>query len=293
MKSLKPVLYLVAAMAFALPFARGQERDWTNKAGRIIKAEFVFADEAAVTISMNGKIYLVPLASLSPQSQAMAKELQQAEEAKGKPLVPPKGPKPFPHGKQRILAKMNRIGIPKVQFFQTPLPEVLETMTVRSWENDHDEANPAAKGVHIVADLDGKPAPQVTISLNGMPLRNMLNFTTEMVGWKYEVKDDAIVVSKHGAEGAQKTKTFAVTQGMIALMPPVPGNVPVDPFAPVDPNKVNRIRKFLRESGIRFDAAAGQNFVFDGAQITVTHSSANLAKLEQVLNKLRAKAEKK
>jgi hypothetical protein len=301
-KRLKCVLYVVLAMAFALPFARGQEREWTNKAGSIIKAVFVSADDQAVTLTMKGKNYRVKLADLSPQSQALAKELQRAAG----------GPKPFPHGKQRLTAKLGQIQIPKVQFFQTPLPEALDAMMKHSWENDVSEANPAAKGVHILTDVGGQAPPNVTITLNNMPLSKMLDFTTEMVGWSYEVKDDQVVVSKKVrpppgpgpfgimAQWKQAAKArglefriIQVNKGMVDQMGAAAVNVPRDPFGGRGPDLGKKVMKFLTDAGIQFDEAAGHQFAFDGFQIFASNTPANIAKLEHLLNKLRAKTQKK
>ena len=306
MKRLKSVFYVVLAMAFAWPFAQAQEREWTNKLGATIKAVFVSADEQAVTISMKGKNYVVKLADLSPQSQALAKELQRAA------VAPKGGPKPFPHGKERLLAKMSQIQVSKVSFSQAPLPEALDAMMAQSWEYDVAEANPAARGVHITAKLDGNAPPKINLTLNNMSLKRMLDLTTEMVGWSYEVKDDTVVVSKKVrpppapgpfgvlAQWKQEAKArglefkiFQVNRGMVDQMGAAAGNVPRDPFGGRGPNLGKKVRKFLADAGIQFDEAAGHKFAFDGFQIFASNTPANIAKLEQLLNKLRAKTQKK
>ena len=75
MKKFKDVLFVALALGCFFPFAKAEEREWTNKAGRAIKAEFVSADDQAVTLSMRGKTYVVKLADLSPQSRALAAKL--------------------------------------------------------------------------------------------------------------------------------------------------------------------------------------------------------------------------
>jgi eukaryotic-like serine/threonine-protein kinase len=75
MKKLLSVL-LVGVSASLVPLhANAQVHRWTNKEGAIITAEFVSATDEAVTISMKGKTYVVRLADLTPQSQALAKKL--------------------------------------------------------------------------------------------------------------------------------------------------------------------------------------------------------------------------
>ena len=54
----------------------GEPHEWTNAQGKTIKAEFVSATNESVTISMQGKTFVVKLADLSPQSRALAAKLR-------------------------------------------------------------------------------------------------------------------------------------------------------------------------------------------------------------------------
>ena len=62
-------------MTLVQTFAIGQELEWKNKLGQPIKAEFVSVTNDSVSISMKGKAYVLKLADLSPESQALAKKL--------------------------------------------------------------------------------------------------------------------------------------------------------------------------------------------------------------------------
>ncbi|MFP6694783.1 MAG: DUF6807 family protein [Pirellulales bacterium] len=59
--------------------AQAEEHEWKNKQGKTILAEFVSATADSVTISKQGKTYVVKLADLSPASQALARKLAQAK----------------------------------------------------------------------------------------------------------------------------------------------------------------------------------------------------------------------
>ena len=54
----------------------GEPHEWTNAQGKTIKAEFVSATNESVTITMQGKVFVVKLADLSPQSRALAAKLR-------------------------------------------------------------------------------------------------------------------------------------------------------------------------------------------------------------------------
>ena len=55
------------------------DRVWKDKHGRLIMAKFVSLVGDNLTISMKGKPFEVKLSSLSPESQALARKLAQAE----------------------------------------------------------------------------------------------------------------------------------------------------------------------------------------------------------------------
>lgn len=101
-KAVPFVLSLLLSLFFSgtLVFG-GEDRDWTDKTGRVIKAEFVKGDAESVTIRMAGREYVVKLLNLSPESQDLARKLT-AEAAKPpkpnpfEPSVPANPPSPVP-----------------------------------------------------------------------------------------------------------------------------------------------------------------------------------------------------
>jgi hypothetical protein len=75
---------LCGVMMLALPMTQSAEQRrsslslkqfWTNKLGQSIEAEFVSATNDTVTLSMEGKTYILKLADLTPKSQALAEIL--------------------------------------------------------------------------------------------------------------------------------------------------------------------------------------------------------------------------
>ena len=74
MRNLLFGLCTVGLLASSL--AQAEEHEWTNKQGKTIKAGFVSATNESVTISMQGKTFVVKLADLSPQSRALAAKLR-------------------------------------------------------------------------------------------------------------------------------------------------------------------------------------------------------------------------
>ena len=203
----------------------------------------------------------------------------------------------------KLLEKLKTINIPAVQFFESPLPEVMAELQRLAQQFDFAEPDPTKKGVNIVVmNPAGEAAPNVTITLNGMALDQMLSFITEMVGWSFDVRNDAVVVSKTGMGGARpiglETEFYEVTQGTIQRMTggggagAGPGGG--DPFAPPGGGGAvggaadvgAKIKSFLSQAGIPFDDTRGHKFVFDGFQMIVTHERRFLDLIERILERL-------
>ena len=73
-----------------------------------------------------------------------------------------------------IEKKLNGTIIPGIQFFETPLPEVFIELQRQSRKFDPDLSQ---KGLNILTFRNGdEPFPNVTITLNSMPLGKVIHF---------------------------------------------------------------------------------------------------------------------
>ncbi len=206
-------------------------------------------------------------------------------------------------GPSNLENKLKIIQVPGVQFFESPLPEVMAELQRQAKMFDLTEPDPSKKGVNIIPLQNGdEPFPNVTITLNTMPLGQMIQFIAEMVSWTYDVRSDAIVVSKSGGTftgRSLETEFYEVTQGTIQRMTGGAGvgmgGAGADPFAPApggggggaDDTGV-KIKGFLEGAGIPFDDTKGHKFVFDGFQMIVTHERRFLDLIERILERLDA-----
>jgi hypothetical protein len=75
------VLALVALASGVSAFAQEKIHDWTNKAGKTIRAKFVSVDDEVVTIFATGRNYVVKLADLSKASAELGEKTAKKEEA--------------------------------------------------------------------------------------------------------------------------------------------------------------------------------------------------------------------
>ena len=181
--------------------------------------------------------------------------------------------------------KLSLIKIPEVRFFKSPLDEAIQELMLKSKQFDLTEQDPAKKGIPIIVmkPSDGDSFPLVTIAIKNGKLGQIIQFITERVNWTYNIKTDAVVISKSGGSFkgrvALETKFFEVTQGSIDRMTGGAGGAD---------DTGQKIKAFLEGVGIRFDDGKGHKFVFDGFQMIVTHDRRSLALIERILAKLDA-----
>ena len=83
---------------------------------------------------------------------------------------------------------------------------------------DLTEPDPAKKGLNIIPLIGEEEEPPIT-TLNSMPLGEMIQYITEMVGW-FDVRSDAVVIQKlAGIQGRPlETEFYEMTQGTISRM---------------------------------------------------------------------------
>ena len=76
MNTLKHLFFLLSFfLTTTFAFGQAEIHEWTNKAGRTIKAKFVKGDAQTVTIFAGGRNYVLKLGDLSEKSQALARKL--------------------------------------------------------------------------------------------------------------------------------------------------------------------------------------------------------------------------
>jgi hypothetical protein len=209
------------------------------------------------------------------------------------PLVSTNGKSPTP-----LEQKLKEIQISGVQFFESPLNEVMTELQRQGKKFDLTEPETVKKGINIIMiKAADEPFPKVTITLNSMPLGKMIQFITETVSWNYEIRADTVVVSKSGEtvkDRPLETGFYKLTQGTIVRI--TGGTTQArgddgDPFSPStrvgkSNDQGTKIKQFLVGSGIPFDETKGHQFVFDGFQMIVTHERRSLDLIENILRKL-------
>ena len=102
-----------------------------------------------------------------------------------------------PSSHEQLVQKLKRIVIPEVKFVESPLPEVLTFLHIAARKHDPQAIeNPQSAGVNIVLLTRENPPPKVTLNSRNLSLGALLGFITELTGYIYEVREQAVVVRK-------------------------------------------------------------------------------------------------
>ena len=96
-----------------------------------------------------------------------------------------------PSPRDQLVQKMETIIIPKIEFTEVPLPEALNFLSAEARKHD-----PQKMGVNIVLLTREKTPPKITLNIRNLSLGSSLGFVTELTGYVYEVREQAIVVRK-------------------------------------------------------------------------------------------------
>lgn len=199
-----------------------------------------------------------------------------------------------PQGQTPLVDKLNRITIPSVDFSGIELARVISTLSAASEEFDDTGITP--RGVNIVLIDPNRTNPQVNIALRNLTLKRVLDFITDSVGFQYEVQLDAVVVRPGGEVSNLDTEFFPISRATVIRMVAAAGGTPAaqdsdDPFAPPAPaasaaaGESESIRQFLQQAGVNFEGTAGASLVYDGSAMIVTHTTRNLSRVRNILNR--------
>ncbi|WP_309399813.1 type II secretion system protein GspD [Cerasicoccus maritimus] len=199
-----------------------------------------------------------------------------------------------------IQEKLKSIYIPRVSFSSVPLSRVIETLSELSVE--YDPAVDVAdkdRGVNIVLFNNQGRDPMVNITLRSLSLDRILDFTTESVGFTWDVSDETVIVSPGDTTGGGllETEFFPIGRQTIIRLTGGGGggggsaSAVSDPFAtpvassgPSGGDEEESIRDFFQRAGINFEEP-GASLVFDGTQLIVTQSPKNLEKMRNILRR--------
>jgi len=139
MMHLRFVFWAVLSLVFFFPVAQAEEHDWKSKSGNTVRAEFVFATEDSVTLSVKGKNFAVKMSLLSPESQALARKLAANSAVKVDPEAMVRGiAKAFAAKNYDAFRKFTCLGMEKDAFKQFMAMND-DRKVVRTWDPVRDD----------------------------------------------------------------------------------------------------------------------------------------------------------
>lgn len=198
-----------------------------------------------------------------------------------------------------LAQKLAGIVVPSVNFNRVSIARVVKALGDLSEELDG--ASGPLRGVNIVLlDPSGK-APEVSMTLRNLPLKRVLDFIVDSIGYQYEVQADAVVVRPGGETSALDTAFFPITRSTVIRMTGLgggaatPPTVPNDPFssAPAGPSapvvgaaaEAQSLRAFLQQAGVNFEGVPGASLAYDGSAMIVTQTARNVERIRNILNR--------
>lgn len=187
-------------------------------------------------------------------------------------------------GRETITQKLRSLVFPTVEFAGATLEEVAELLRVRSRDLD-----PQGKGVNFILNLPpearGKP---ISLTLQSVPMEELLRYVSEMCGVTYKVDDHAVTfVSLSERSSAIVTRTFRVPPDFIQNAPAAdPAAAPADPFGGQAPAgggiTIRRMgaKEFLEARGVIFPEGSSASFNAATSLLTVRNTVQNMDMVE-------------
>ena len=203
-------------------------------------------------------------------------------------------------GSPLIEEKLNTITIPRLEFNNARLIDVLEFLSQKSQELDNAEPDPTRRGVNIVIDssgaLDGGDLSQTPLSvrLSNIPLSAALKYVTQQVDMKYRVEGFAVKVIPESVnpDAGMFARSFNVPPGFITSAPGGAAPADDDPFGGGDdalaPNTSISVRRisaedFLKNNGINFPPGSSARFIGATSTLVVRNTAEELLNVENLV----------
>jgi general secretion pathway protein D len=191
-------------------------------------------------------------------------------------------------GREGIVDKLRNYRMPKVEFQQATIVEILELLRLRSRDLD-----PLGKGVDFVLNVpDDSRQRQITLSLSDVPLEEVLRYVCEAASVTYRIEEHAVMVSSLSEKNATLvTRSFRVPPDFIQNSPVAdaapPGGDPFQPAAPASGGLTLRrmgAKEFLESRGIPFPDGASASFSGGTSTLVVRNTATNMEMVENLVD---------
>ncbi len=189
-------------------------------------------------------------------------------------------------GRDSIVDKLRNYRMPKVEFQQATIVEILELLRLRSRDLD-----PQGKGVDFVLNVpDDSRQRQITLTLTDVPLEEVLRYVCEAASVTYRVEEHAVMISSLSEKNATLvTRSFRVPPDFIQNSPVAAAAPPGDPFQPAAQAGGLTLRRmgakeFLESRGIPFPDGASASFAGGTSTLVVRNTATNMEMVENLVD---------
>jgi bla regulator protein blaR1 len=200
-----------------------------------------------------------------------------------------------PSGRDLVRRKLNSLIVPRIEFKDATLREILDVLRRKSVELDTTENDPAKKGVAYVLKLEGPGAgaapPQaipgleaipgagaapaaatisnqrMSISLQNVSLMEVIRQVAASAKLRFRIENHAVAVMPMALDGALQTKEWKVKP---------------DTLAAAQKNGETLI-EFLKGKGITFPEGAQAVFIPAASRLVMRNTEENLDRLDDIL----------
>lgn len=213
-------------------------------------------------------------------------------------------------GTELMIARLNRIIIPKVDLRDATIQQAVNFLRQRSRELDTSEGGADGSGINIVLKLPAggvAPTPatnelgeqvaaapaadsRVSLNLTNVPLYEALRYVATLAGLKVKVEPFAVsIVPLSEPTDTLEQREFKVPPGFISST----GSSGSEPAAQAgraseDPSAIKlgaRVlaRDFLESQGVEFPPGASANFIAGSSKLVVRNTASNLDLIESLV----------
>lgn len=259
---------------------------WTSSDGKTIKAKFVRIEADSVVIEKEGKPFSIPFSKLAPVSVELAKSLNEKitnNKGNEKVDIDPFSDPDFSESSRDsyyINEKLRRIVIPRIDFEDATIGEVIDFLRMCSIEHDTLEHDPTHKGVKFEltrssSEVNASDSLRVHLRLRNIPLAVALKYICDQTKLRFKVDDIAVTLIPQ-TEFSEDifTRTFKVGPDFYWALSSDDGEPKTTARKP--------IMELLKDIGINFGERASATFTNSG-ELIVTNTSMELDKIEQLV----------
>lgn len=186
-------------------------------------------------------------------------------------------------GTQSINSKLDSIIIPRINYTNATLREVIESIREQAAELDSGSP-PDERGVNLVLKLDETAASQtITIDLSNLPLREALDYVTRLANLKLKIDPYAVLIVPLSEQtDVLLTKEYRVPPGFVTSLPSSSGG-DAGAAAGEGTVSVSRAKEFLESQGVQFPQGASANFLPGSSRLIVRNTQENLDLIDAIV----------